>query len=164
MTKEAQATQTAAAEAIKLEVRAYPIAEPKNKTVAFASVTINDMVAINGIQVIDGKNGLFAQMPQAKDARGDFRDIAFPVTKELRQQLNEAILDEYVVQMEKVLNEKASVTEQLREGLAAAKEARAKTPPAKEADAQGLAAKGAEVKDTPSATRGKAAKAAGTEL
>ena len=37
----------------KLDVRAYPIKEPKGKTVAFASVTINDMIGINGIQVVD---------------------------------------------------------------------------------------------------------------
>ena len=109
----------------KLDVRAYPIKEPKNKTVAFASVTINDMVAINGIQVIDGKNGLFAQMPQTK-VNGEYKDIAFPVTKDLRLQLNKAIVDTYVA-------EKNSVKEQIKEGQTA------KDAPAKEAPA---AAKG----------------------
>ena len=108
--------------AVKLDVRAYPIAEPKGSTVAFASVTINDMIAINGIQVVDGKNGLFAQMPQTKDKDGEYRDIAFPVTKELRQQLNKAILDEYAIQK----SEKASVKDQIKD---VAKTAPAKTAP-----------------------------------
>ena len=104
--------------ATKLDVRAYPIAEPKSNTVAFASVTINDMVAINGIRVVNGEKGLFAAMPQTKDTSGEYRDIAFPVTKELRQQLNKAILDEYALAKE----QPASVKDQIREGTKAAKE------------------------------------------
>ena len=94
--------------AIKLDVRVYPIPEPKGSIAAFASVTINDLVAINGIRVIEGANGPFTAMPQAKDNKGDYRDIAFPVTKELRQQLNKTILDEYAVQ-------KTSVKAQIKE-------------------------------------------------
>jgi len=116
-------------DAIKLDVRAYPIKEPKNKTVAFASVTINDMIAINGIQVIDGKNGLFAQMPQTKDASGNYRDIAFPVTKELREQLNNSVLSKYAEERSKV-----SVKDEIKSGQTAAKEASA---PAKDAPATG---------------------------
>ena len=57
-------------EGVKLDCRAYPIKEPKDKTVAFASVTINDMIGINGIKIIDGSNGLFARMPQTKVGEG----------------------------------------------------------------------------------------------
>jgi len=148
MAKEAQA---AASEAIKLDVRAYPIAEPKNKTVAFASVTINDMVAINGIQVIDGKNGLFEQMPQTK-VGDEYKDIAFPVTKDLRLQLNKAVVEEYSAEKDRRANEKASVKDQIREGKDATKESSAKTAPAKAA-----------AKDTPSATRSKGSKAKASE-
>ena len=151
MAKETQTAQTAASEAIKLDVRAYPIAEPKNKTVAFASVTINDMVAINGIQVIDGKNGLFAQMPQTK-VGDEYKDIAFPVTKDLRLQLNKAVVEEYSAEKDRRANEKASVKEQIREGKDTAKESSAKTAPAK-----------ASAKDTPSAARGKGSKAKASE-
>jgi len=118
----ADTTQTAA----KIDVRAYPIAEPKGSTVAFASVTINDLVAINGIRVVDGEKGLFAAMPQTKDTNGEYRDIAFPVTKELRQQLNKAILDEYAV----VKDQPASVKDQIRDGSKAAKDAPTKEAPA----------------------------------
>jgi len=107
-------------DAIKLDVRAYPIKEPKNKTVAFASVTVNDMIGINGIQVIDGKNGLFAQMPQTKDAKGDYRDIAFPVTKELRQELNAVVIAKYIEEKAKV-----SVKDEIKDGQKTAKDASA---------------------------------------
>ena len=111
-------------DAIKVDARAYPIKEPKNKTVAFASVTINDMIAINGIQIIDGKNGLFMQMPQTKDSKGEYRDIAFPITKELRQQLTDTILAKYIEEKSKV-----SVKDEIKGGQTAAKEKPTKEAP-----------------------------------
>ena len=119
----------------KLDVRAYPIAEPKGNTVAFASVTINDMIAINGIRVVEGANGTFAAMPQTKDDKGEYRDIAFPVTKELRQELNKAVLNEYAIQ--KNQPEKASVKEQIKDNAKTAP----KDAPAKEAAAAAKSAK-----------------------
>jgi len=84
---------------MELEVRVYPIAEPKNNTKAFAAVNIDGMFAISGISVIEGQNGLFASMPQAKDNKGAYRDIAFPVTREGRQVLNEAVIAEYAASL-----------------------------------------------------------------
>jgi stage V sporulation protein G len=80
---------------IKLDVRVYPIAEPKGNTLAFANVGVEDLVAINGIRIVEGKNGLFVDMPQSKDKNGEFHDIAFPVNSDLRKELNKAVLAEY---------------------------------------------------------------------
>lgn len=114
---------------VKLDVRAYPIAEPKGSTVAFASVTIEDMFAVNNIRVINSEKGLFVAMPQVKDSKGEYRDICFPVTAELRKQLNEAILGAYAAEKEKAAPEKESAMEKLRDG---AREAKAKPPKSKE--------------------------------
>ena len=110
--------QEAAAQEFKLDVRAYPLAEPKNKTLAFASVTINDIVAIHGIRVVDSEKGKFAAMPSMKDRDGEYRDIAHPVTGDLRKQLNAAVLQAY----DEALQEKASVRDQIKDGAKAPKE------------------------------------------
>ena len=89
----------------KLDIRTYPIIEPKNNVVAFASATINDTIAINGIKIIDGSNGLFAQMPQTRDTKGNYRDVAFPVTKDLRLQLNNALINQYSIDINSVLTQ-----------------------------------------------------------
>lgn len=123
---------------IKLDVRAYPIAEPKGNTVAFASVTINDCFAVRGIKVVNGENGLFASMPSMKDGKGGYQDVCFPVTKELRAQLNEAVVGAYTAEREKGAPEKASVSEQIKEGAKAAKE---KPAAAKEKTAEKAAKK-----------------------
>lgn len=60
---------------IKLDVRAYPIAEPKGNTVGFASVTINDCFAVRNIKVVNGENGLFASMPRMQDGKGGYQDV-----------------------------------------------------------------------------------------
>jgi len=124
-----------AAESVKLDVRVYPINEPKKDTVAFASVTVADLVAISGVRVVDSEKGLFVSMPQAKDAQGEYRDIAFPVMKGLRQEISKAVLDAYAAEKEKV-QEKPSVKDQMKDGTEKAKAQPAKEKPPKGDDAR----------------------------
>ena len=62
---------------------------------AFASITIEDKIVITGLKVIDGKNGLFINFPQYKDRNGDYKDIAYPLNKDTRNNLNKLVLNEY---------------------------------------------------------------------
>lgn len=78
-----------------LDVRAYPIDEPKGNTLAFASITIDDLAAIRGIRVINGKKGLFISMPQSQDNKGIYHDVAFPLSGDLRKEINAAVLEEF---------------------------------------------------------------------
>ena len=80
----------------KLDVRVYPLFQEDSSTRAFASVTIEDLVAIRGIRVIEGEKGLFVAMPQSFNKKDEtYHDIAFPVTENSRKALNKAVLDEY---------------------------------------------------------------------
>lgn len=67
----------------------------ESKTRAIATLVVNDEFAIHGIRVIEGKNGEFVQMPQKRDNNGNYNDIIFPVTAELREQINNAVLERY---------------------------------------------------------------------
>lgn len=66
-----------------------------SKTRAMATLVINDEFAIHGIKVVEGKNGDFVQMPQKRDLNGNYNDIIFPVTAEMREQINNAVLERY---------------------------------------------------------------------
>jgi len=79
----------------KLDVRVYPIDEPKGDTRAFASVAIDDLVAIRGLRVVGSKKGLFVSMPQSQDKEGVFHDMAFPLSGDLRKEVSRAVLGEY---------------------------------------------------------------------
>lgn len=85
---------------INLDVRVYPIEEPKGTTLAFASVSIDDLVAIRGIRVVDGEKGLFVSMPQSQDGKGEYHDVAFPLNADLRKDITDRILDEYEYALE----------------------------------------------------------------
>jgi len=78
-----------------MTAKAHAFLEPKGSQLGFASVTINDAFAINGVKIMDSKNGPFVAMPSARDGRGEFRDICFPTTKEGREALNTVVMDAY---------------------------------------------------------------------
>lgn len=80
----------------KLDVRVYPIDEPMGSTKAFASVALDDMVAIRGIRVIEGEKGLFVSMPQSFDKKNEeYHDIALPIDSDVRKEINKAVKEEY---------------------------------------------------------------------
>ena len=109
-------------ETTKVEARAYPIAEPKGNTVAFASVTIDDKIAVHGLRVVNAEKGLFVAMPQTRDAKGEYRDIAFPLTASLRKQMNDTVLSEYAIALDALVVKRESTVDRLREAAKAVKE------------------------------------------
>ena len=106
---------------MSIEVKAYPIAEPKGNTKGYASVTVDGMFGAHGISIVEGKNGLFVSMPQTKDAKGEFRDIFHPVTSEGRKALNDAVLTEFGIALDDMVVQKESTVQKMREAAAAAK-------------------------------------------
>ena len=66
---------------------------------AYASVNIGGAFVIKDIAVVDGQKGMFARMPfrSYKGANGEtkYSDIAFALTDEARQSLNDAVLGAY---------------------------------------------------------------------
>ena len=80
--------------AMDMTVKVFPVQNSKN-LLATASVTLGGCFAVCGIQIRDGKNGTFVSMPQRKDAKGEYHDICFPTTAEMRQAIQAAVLGEY---------------------------------------------------------------------
>ena len=81
-------------------VSVYTLNDSNSKTVALATVTISDCLVLTGLKIVKGKKGMFVSMPQRKLSKPDkngneYADIFFPVTHDFREELNNAILDEY---------------------------------------------------------------------
>lgn len=81
-------------------VSVYTLNDSNSKTVALATVTIADCLVLTGLKIVNGKKGMFVSMPQRKLSKPDkngneYADIFFPVTHGFREDLNNAILDEY---------------------------------------------------------------------
>ena len=60
-----------------------------------ASITIDNCIVIGEIKIVQGKNGLFVAFPNRRLPSGEYKDIAFPITKEARQQIVDEIFAEY---------------------------------------------------------------------
>lgn len=79
----------------KLSVSSMTILDDENSAIkAFAAVTVNDEFVIKNIKVIEGDKGLFVAMPSRKIS-GEYQDVVFPITKEAREQLNNAVIECY---------------------------------------------------------------------
>lgn len=110
---------------LDISVKIYP-QEDKGKLLAFASATIAGCFAVNGIRLMDSEKGMFVSMPQNKGGDGKYHDICCPTTKEMRQELNAAVIGAYEKTVEKTA-EKPSLRGALQ---SAAKEAAARPAPA----------------------------------
>lgn len=66
---------------------------------AVVSVTVDDMLAVHDIKVVQGDERLFVAMPSRKDENGVFRDIIHPISPSARKLFEETILDAYECQM-----------------------------------------------------------------
>lgn len=62
---------------------------------AYCSATLFDAIGIRGIRVVEGKNGNYVSMPRQKDSKGEYADVAFPVTKDAYTELCQAVMDAY---------------------------------------------------------------------
>jgi stage V sporulation protein G len=68
---------------------------------ASASVTLDEVFAVRDLKVIEGSKGLFVAMPSRKTEDGKYLDVAFPVTRDMRDQLQAKVLAEYEKALQK---------------------------------------------------------------
>ncbi len=70
--------------------------EKENSRVkGYAVIELDGVLKINGIRIIEGNERMFAAMPNRKIADNKYVDYVYPVNKELRETIEEAIIDEY---------------------------------------------------------------------
>ncbi|MBQ6039921.1 MAG: septation regulator SpoVG [Oscillospiraceae bacterium] len=66
---------------------------------AIVSITLDQMLAVHDIKVVQGETRLFVAMPSRKDEGGIFRDIVHPISAQARQYLENQILEAYQQQL-----------------------------------------------------------------
>ena len=96
--------------------------ERENATVkAYASVNIGGEFVIKDIAVVDGQKGMFARMPfrSYKTGSGDtkYSDIAFALTDEARQSVQDAVLGAYREALEETEDELPDEDESLAQKM-----------------------------------------------
>lgn len=77
-------------------VQVYPLKEAVGKTRAMVRVVLEDQLQLTGMRIVDGSNGLFVGYPNDPGYKGeDFKSLFYPVTKELREHIEHAVLAKY---------------------------------------------------------------------
>ena len=61
----------------------------------YAVIELDGVLKINGIRIIEGNSRMFAAMPNRKISDDKYIDYVYPVNKELREEIERAILEEY---------------------------------------------------------------------
>jgi stage V sporulation protein G len=69
--------------------------ENELKLKAYADITFDDSFVIHGLKIIDGQKGMFVAMPSRKMPDGEYKDIAHPITPELRKNITDVVIDKY---------------------------------------------------------------------
>ena len=63
---------------------------------ALATIVLNDQIQIRGLRVMDCENGLYVGYPVDPYNRGeDFRSLVMPITRQLREHIENCVLEKY---------------------------------------------------------------------
>jgi len=84
-------------------VQVYPFREAPTMgyTKALASIVLNDQFMLRGLRVMDGENGLFVAYPTDPFFKGEsFRSICNPLTRQLRDHIENCVIEKYNQSME----------------------------------------------------------------
>ena len=78
-----------------LEITEVRVVKQDNgKLKGFASITLGGVFVVHGFRLVEGQNGVFVGMPSNK-VGDEFKDTAYPITKEFKEYLSEKVLEAY---------------------------------------------------------------------
>ena len=83
------------------QVQVFTILEPKGTLKGFARVCLADALQLTGLRIYEDTHGLFVSYPNDPNYKGeDYKQIFYPVTSELRKDIEKTILAEYKTELE----------------------------------------------------------------
>ena len=91
----------------------------RHRLLASVSIVFDDVFKVRNIKIMPrtkGK-GLFLAFPETRNNRGDYFALAFPVTKELRQELEDQVLYEYEQTLKREKQAKSSEADDIEQPL-----------------------------------------------
>src|SRR5699024_12829219 len=77
------------------DVRLRKVNNQDTRMKALVSVTFDESFVVHDVRVIDGNKGLFVAMPSKRTPDGECRDIAHPINSDMRDKIQDAVLEEY---------------------------------------------------------------------
>ena len=62
---------------------------------AFCDISVLDSLVINGLRVVEGKEGLFVGMPQEAGKDGKWYNTVIPLKREIKDEIERIVLEAY---------------------------------------------------------------------
>lgn len=87
------------------QVQVYPFKQVPNMghILGMASIVLNDQFQVRGLRIMDGEHGLYVGYPNDPFYKGeDFRSVCFPITKQLREHIENCVLEKYRASLDPV--------------------------------------------------------------
>jgi len=84
----------------KIEIKVHRMhrLETSGALKAFVDISINDVILIKGVRLIDGKKGLFISMPSEKAKDDKWYENVRCLNNEVREQIAEEIISSYMAE------------------------------------------------------------------
>ena len=73
----------------------------EGKLRGIVSITIDNVLAIHDIKIVQGEERLFTAMPSRRDDNGMFRDIVHPINSEVRKDMENQIISAYKMEVDR---------------------------------------------------------------
>lgn len=75
-------------------VNVYPVEEGNERLLAFSSVVFDDEFVVHNVRLIEADSRIIVAMPN-EEFKGEFRDIAHPISNQCREKIRDAIIEQY---------------------------------------------------------------------
>lgn len=90
------------------DVRVRKATSNEGKLKAFCSVVIDGAFVVHDLRIVEGAHGLFVAMPRHKTTKGEYKDMAHPITAEAREHLQQSVLTAFEAAEKKEQAEKTA--------------------------------------------------------
>lgn len=76
-------------------VRVHKLERENSRLRGIATIIIGDAFMIHDIKILEGDNGLFCAMPSRQLPDNSYRDVAHPISSEVRAYMEDIIIKEF---------------------------------------------------------------------
>lgn len=81
----------------KVEVFPFKEGPSMGHIKGLANIVLNDQLMIHGLRIMEGENGLYVGYPNDPFYKGeDLRSVCLPITRQLREHIENCILEKYM--------------------------------------------------------------------
>lgn len=80
---------------MKFKAEIKKVFEDGGNLKAIASVILDDCFIVKQVRVVDGAKGMFISLPCRRNVKGEFVELCFPLSKEVRMEMSGVVLQAY---------------------------------------------------------------------